>query len=131
MLGLLWLKFLNTNIEDFVEQDLSLEELMERVEELKEVLEEEQKEEIMAKFIDLEYFREKNIDQIMMDFNEYFLLNMKDEAEQQHFQSKNSNIFNQSYKDEAFTLKNPSDEHQSNEKVNLGPIKGNFTLQEH
>lgn len=56
MLGLLWLKFLKTNVEEFVEQNFSLGELMREVERLKKSLSQEQREEIMAKFIDLKYF---------------------------------------------------------------------------
>lgn len=66
LLGLLWLKFLNTNIEDYIEKNLTLDQLLKEVEKIKKTLSKEQLEDTVANFLNLETYNEIDIDQIIL-----------------------------------------------------------------
>lgn len=66
LLGLLWLKFLNTNIEDYIENNLTLIQLLKEVEKIKKTLTKEQLEDTVANFLNLETYDEIDIDQIIL-----------------------------------------------------------------
>ncbi len=73
MIGLLWLKFLNFDVDSFTEEGNSLELVIEKVNKIMENLELDQTLEIVKKLLDLND-KDLTLEIIVRDFDEIFIL---------------------------------------------------------
>ena len=156
LLGLLWLKFLNTNVEEKIKEDFLLENVVKDVDEIVKGLSKEEKMETVSLLLDLKNHLDINLDTVILNFDEYYILEniqknqIKKEEEKKEKEKieeeekknkKKDNVFitplsEKAYtlqNDQVFTLKNeqvPNIENLIRDNQNLIRIDGtNFTLQ--
>ena len=140
LLGLLWLKFLNRNIDDKIGRDLKLNTVLEDIEKEIKNLTKEQQSETISHLLDLKNYKDIDLDLVILNFDEYYILeNIKIEengkTKEIVAEKKDNNLFTKSLESDVFEGNNIIEPKTNNLEANknefLIKIDGvNFTLQD-
>ena len=138
LLGLLWLKFLNREIDEKISKNLSLKKVLKNIEVEVQKLTKEQKSETISHLLDLKNHKDIDLDLVILNFDEYYILeNIKIESKYNKTEiiTKKKNLFTKSLESDVFEGNNMINPKSNNLEVNkndyLIKIDGvDFTLQD-
>ena len=74
LIGLLWLVFLNVHVDSYIDKEFTLSEVKQNVKRLIHELPEQKRMDIVLKLLDLENQKDLTLDDIILDFDEYYIL---------------------------------------------------------